>query len=182
MTAAVANNSKDKSDKAVQHVRNDEHGQAQHIHWTIARVRACSVVAQEPHISYHKPPKEDVIRMILYGFNHAPGFREQMVSEISKINILGKLRDSKIPTLIVEGKWDFLWGNMDRVEVMRKNHPRAQIEVFEKSGHMIFADEPEKFFSMLRDFLKKQVATPLSPTPRHDNVDRQILGYLLFQP
>ncbi len=106
-------------------------------------------------ISYHKPPKEDVIRMILYGFNHAPGFREQMVSEISKINILGKLRDSKIPTLIVEGKWDFLWGNMDRVEVMRKNHPRAQIEVFEKSGHMIFADEPEKFFSMLRDFLKK---------------------------
>jgi pimeloyl-ACP methyl ester carboxylesterase len=40
-------------------------------------------------------------------------------------------------------------------EVMRKNHPHAQAEVFEKSGHMIFADEPEKFFSVLRNFLEQ---------------------------
>jgi len=106
-------------------------------------------------VSYLKPPKEEIIRKFWHAFNQAPGFREQIVSEIGEINIQGKLRNSKIPTLIVEGKWDFLWGNRDRVSIMHKHHPRAQIEVFEKSGHNIFADEPDKFFALLRNFLKK---------------------------
>ena len=31
----------------------------------------------------------------------------------------------------------------------------AQIEIFEKSGHVIFADEPERFFSLIKNFLEK---------------------------
>jgi len=38
---------------------------------------------------------------------------------------------------------------------MRKNHPHAQVKIFKKSGHKIFADEPKKFFSILKSFLKK---------------------------
>ncbi len=106
-------------------------------------------------ISYLKPPREAVIRKFCHAFNQAPGFRKQMVSEISKINIREKFRDCKIPTLIVEGKWDFLWGNADRVSIMRRNHPNAQIEVFEKSGHTIYSDEPDKFFDVLSSFLSR---------------------------
>ena len=106
-------------------------------------------------ISYHKPNKEDLVKQLLYGFVCAPGFRKIMISEIAKINLKGKFHDFKIPTLVVEGKYDFLWGDMDRVEIMRKNHPNAEIVVFEKSGHNIFADEPDKFFAVLKRFLEK---------------------------
>jgi len=104
---------------------------------------------------YHKPPEEERIKQLYHGFVQAPDFRKTMISEIAKVNLAGKFNDFEIPTLIVEGKWDVLWGDMDRVSIMHKNHPRAQIEIFEKSGHNVFADEPEKFFSILRSFLKK---------------------------
>jgi len=104
---------------------------------------------------YHKPPEKETIKQTLYGFNQDPDFRKTMISEIAKINLQDKFANFAIPTLIVEGKWDFLWGDMDRVAIMRKNHPHAQIEVFEKSGHNIYVDEPEKFFNLLRKFLVK---------------------------
>ena len=72
-----------------------------------------------------------------------------------KIDLKGKFDDFEIPTLILETKWDLQWWNPDRAEVMRKNHPHAHVEMFETSGHMMFADEPEKFFSLLRTFLTK---------------------------
>jgi pimeloyl-ACP methyl ester carboxylesterase len=40
-----------------------------------------------------------------------------------------------------------------------RNHPHAHVEVLDKSGHTIFADEPENFFGILRNFLlTKKVA------------------------
>jgi proline iminopeptidase len=105
--------------------------------------------------SYYKPTQEELIRKALYGWSPASGFEERMRSDSDKINLKGKFDDFEIPTLIIEGKWDLLWWNPDRAEVMRKNHPHAQVEIFEKSGHTIFADEPEKFFGLLRAFLEK---------------------------
>jgi hypothetical protein len=59
-----------------------------------------------------------------------------------------------ILTLITEAKWELgWWETTHRIEDMRTIHPRAQLEVFEKSGHIIFQDEPEKFFSLLKKFL-----------------------------
>ena len=104
---------------------------------------------------YHRPTEKEFIKQALYGFIEAPDFRKTMISEIAKINLQDKFDNFVIPTLIIEGKWDFLWGDMDRVAIMRKSHPHAQIEIFEKSGHNIFADEPEKFFKLLRKFLGK---------------------------
>jgi proline iminopeptidase len=105
--------------------------------------------------SYYKPTSEELIRKVLYEWSPAPGFEEKMRSEADKINLKGKFDDFKIPTLILEGKWDLLWWNPDRAEIMRRNHPNAQVVVFDKSGHTIFADEPDKFFGLLRNFLEK---------------------------
>jgi proline iminopeptidase len=104
---------------------------------------------------YYKPTKEELIRTSLYEWNSAPGFETLMRSEISQTNLKGKFDDFEIPTLIIEGKWDLAWQCTNRAELMRKNHPHAQLEIFEKSGHKVFADEPEKFFSVLKDFLEK---------------------------
>ena len=106
--------------------------------------------------SYYKPTQEELIRKVLYAWAPAPGFIETIRPESDAIkNLEGKFDAVTIPTLIFEGKWDLLWWNPDRAEVMRKNHPYAQVEVFEKSGHYIFADETHKLFALLRSFLKK---------------------------
>lgn len=104
---------------------------------------------------YYKPTREELIRKALYAWDPAPGFEALMRSEIDTINLKGKFDNFTISTLIMEGRYDVLWWNTDRIELMRKNHPHAQVEIFEKSGHTMFADEPQKFFSVLRNFLEK---------------------------
>jgi len=104
--------------------------------------------------SYYKPTTEELIRKGLYEWAPANGFEDAMRANINTINLEGKFANFNIPTLIIEARWDLLWWNPDRAEVMRKNHPNARLEVFEKSGHKIFADEPEKFFAILKKFLQ----------------------------
>jgi proline iminopeptidase len=111
---------------------------------------------------YHKPTKEEVIRLALYGFNSAPGFEEQMRPKSYRVGLEGKFDDFAIPTLIAEARWDLGWLEPNRIEIMRKNHPHVQIEVFEKSGRAIYADEPEKFFAVLKKFLG-EVGNTTSP-------------------
>lgn len=105
--------------------------------------------------SYYRPTREELIRKALYEWNPASGFVELMRPESDKINLQGKFADFEISTLIIEAQWDLQWWNPGRAELMRKNHPHAQVEIFQKSGHKIFADESEKFFAILKDFLQK---------------------------
>jgi proline-specific peptidase len=109
------------------------------------------------HYRYYRPTREEFIRAALYEWRPALGFEQLMRSDMNKIRLKGKFDDFEIPTLIIEAKWELGWRETleERVELLRKNHPHSQIEIFEKSGHMIFADEPEKFFALLRGFLKK---------------------------
>jgi len=104
--------------------------------------------------SYYKPTNEELIRGALYNWKPAPGFEERMRPNSYKISLQGKFDDFEIPTLITEARWDLQWLEPNRVDIMRKNHPNAKIETFEKSGHKIFANEPEKFFAILKNFLK----------------------------
>ncbi|HBS47816.1 TPA: hypothetical protein DEO28_01685 [Candidatus Dependentiae bacterium] len=109
---------------------------------------------------YYKPTFEEIIRNVLYGWGPAPKFEALMRADSDNMmhnNFLkGKFDNFKIPTLITEAKWDLLWWDPNRTDVMRNNHPNAQLEVFEKSGHYIFADETEKFFTLLKNFLCKR--------------------------
>lgn len=118
---------------------------------------------------YHKPTNEEMIRSALYAWHPAPGFEKLIRPESNNLNatsfLKGKFDNFEIPTLIVEAKWELLWWDPNRIEVIRKNHPHAKLEIFEKSGHMIFVDETEKFFLLLRDFLKKAIATKIIYKP-----------------
>jgi microsomal epoxide hydrolase len=40
---------------------------------------------------------------------------------------------------------------------LKKNRPATQVEVFEKSGHALFVDEPERFNALVGSFAKKVV-------------------------
>ncbi len=113
---------------------------------------------------YHKPTPEEFIREARYEWSPAPGFNNLMSTDASGISLDGRFDDFEIPTLIMEAEWDLSWGT-DKIDLMRKNHPHAQLEVFKKSGHQIFADEPEKFFGLLKNFLATLGQKPIVHKP-----------------
>ena len=119
--------------------------------------------------AYYKPTEEEIIRKARYGFNPAQGFEEPMRADSDKLSSIsflkGKFDNFEIPTLIAEAQWELAWWDPERAKVMRTNHPHAQVEIFERSGHQIFADEPEKFFSLLKDFLAKSSKLQITYKP-----------------
>lgn len=101
--------------------------------------------------SYYRPVSEDIARVALYEWVHDKDFRHPGPSE-NEVDLLGAFKGCPIPTLILEGKWDMSW-SADKPQRFHKNHPNARLILFEKSAHSIFADEPEAFFTELRQFL-----------------------------
>lgn len=116
------------------------------------------------HQGYYRPTPDEIARTALYEWSPAPGFNKIISDDRRKISLDGKFNDFGIPTLLCEAKWDLSW-DTDKAELIRKNHPKAQFEYFTKSGHAIFADEPEKFFSILKDFLEKSSKTKIAYKP-----------------
>ncbi|MDH7512044.1 MAG: alpha/beta hydrolase [Clostridiales bacterium] len=75
-----------------------------------------------------------------------------MNRSMGRINLTGLFEKNPIPTLILEGKWDLTWGEQ-KADILKKNHPNAQMVVFEKSGHGIYDEGPDRFFDVLRSFI-----------------------------
>jgi non-heme chloroperoxidase len=48
---------------------------------------------------------------------------------------------------------------------LKANRPGTQVEVFEKAGHALFVDEPERFTALLADFLARNGFTAPPSTP-----------------
>ncbi|MCY3020953.1 MAG: alpha/beta fold hydrolase [Planctomycetota bacterium] len=101
--------------------------------------------------AYYRPTLDELARMARYEWKPAPGFREAIGPDMSRIDLTGKFSDFEVPTLMIEAKWDLTWA-ADKPEKFHKNHPNARLVVFEQSGHSPFADESEKFFTLLREF------------------------------
>jgi len=50
------------------------------------------------------------------------------------------------------GCWDLTW-NTDKPDKLHRLHPHARLELFPRSGHLPFNDEPDHFFGLLEEFL-----------------------------
>jgi proline iminopeptidase len=115
---------------------------------------------------YYKPTSDELIRAVRHEYMPAPGFINLFEADKKAISLDGKFDDFKIPTLIVEGTWDLTW-DTDKAAALQKNHPHAHVEVFKKSGHIIFADEPDKFFTLLQKFMADATNTTIVYKPGH---------------
>ncbi len=102
--------------------------------------------------NFYRPSREDLARKALYEWNHDRSFRGDINGSINKIDLKGAFQDCPIPTLIMEGTWDLTW-NVDKPGILHKNHPGAKLVMFQKSSHNPFEDEPEIFFTELKDFI-----------------------------
>jgi len=102
---------------------------------------------------FYKPSKERLSQIALYEWKHDTDFNDVMSQDSRKINLKGAFENCPIPTILIEGKWD-LSASLDKPAILQKNHPRSQLFMFKNSGHSPFADEPERFFQVLRDFVE----------------------------
>jgi proline iminopeptidase len=111
--------------------------------------------------SYYKPTREEIARMARYEWVHDfdRNFNGVMSGSSNAVDLEGAFAQCPVPTRILEGKWDMSW-NTDKPPEFHKNHPNAKLVMFQASAHSPFADEPDKFFGVLKDFL-----TALPPVP-----------------
>lgn len=101
--------------------------------------------------SFYKPTKSEVVRQSLYEWVQDTNFNSTMSINYSSYDFKGIFDNNPIPTLLCEGKWDLTW-LPQKADIYRKNHPNAEFKLFENSGHTIFSEEPELFFSTLEEF------------------------------
>ena len=64
------------------------------------------------------------------------------------------LKKIKVPTLVIVGRQDFIT-NVDMAKEMVERIPKAQLEIFEESGHYGFVEEPEKFYRVVKEFAEE---------------------------
>lgn len=129
---------------------------------------------------YYRPSETELARTARYEWTPAPGLREGLGLDLDHVDLDGKFGDFTIPTLLIEAKWDLTW-NTDKPGRLSENHPHARLVVFEHSGHSPFDDEPDRFFSVLAEFVSEverrapvnDVApqTILYPTPLVGDID-----------
>lgn len=109
--------------------------------------------------NFYKPTTEEVIRASLYEWMHDNNFRQKVGWGYQQYNFKDILTDCPIPTLMCEGKWDLTWGE-EKKEIFRRSQPQAQFVLFENSGHTIFSEDSELFFSTLKKFIDNLSAIP----------------------
>jgi proline iminopeptidase len=77
-----------------------------------------------------------------------------MEKEFKTYDLRGKMRHIQAPTLIVAGKLDPVVP-LEAAEAIRAEIPKSELVVFERSGHYPMLEEPEKFKSVIEEFLKR---------------------------
>jgi proline iminopeptidase len=102
---------------------------------------------------FYKPSSERLSQIALYEWVHDVDFNGIMNRSQGTVDLTGAFEHNPIPTLILEGKWDLTWGEK-KPETLKRNHPHAQMVIFENAGHGIYDEEPERFFAVLKDFIK----------------------------
>ncbi len=109
--------------------------------------------------NFYKPTKERLSEFALYEWDHDDNFNGIMNRSAGMVDLKGAFDSNPIPTLILEGKYDLTWGEI-KPEVLKGNHPNAEMVVFANAGHGIYDEEPEKFFPVLKDFIKNLPDVP----------------------
>lgn len=100
---------------------------------------------------FNKPSRERIAQIALYEWKHDAHFNSRMSGDTHRIHLDGLFKECPIPTLIFEGKWDMTW-DTSKPDLMKTEHPRAELVLLDKSGHQMFDDEPKAFFGALQKF------------------------------
>jgi L-proline amide hydrolase len=76
-----------------------------------------------------------------------------VIGTIKDWDITDRLGEIRVPTLIVSGRYDEV--TPATVEVVHRGIPGSEWVLMEESSHMAQAEEPERTFEVIRDFLER---------------------------
>lgn len=104
--------------------------------------------------SFYRPSLERIAQAAWYEWVNDVNFNALLNDSAGRIDLTGVFEHCPIPTLILEGKWDLTWGEKKK-DVLKSNHPNAQMVVFEKAGHGIYNEDTERFFTVVNEFIAR---------------------------
>ena len=76
----------------------------------------------------------------------------RIVGNIRNWDVLDRLTEIALPTLLVAGRFDEC--SPDHMWEMHERIVGSRFELFESSAHMPFIEEPQRFYQVMRDFLR----------------------------
>lgn len=98
-------------------------------------------------------PSQKRLCMREYEWANDNDYPSLMDASAEKVNLRGSFKLFRIPSLLIEGRWDTVW-NEDKAGQMYLNHPNSTLHIFNSSGHYPFEDESNRFFLLLEKFIK----------------------------
>lgn len=148
----------DEEQAQIREIRNQLRALAPEREWSDAEFMA--LLVYNNHVNgdwkrqhYYKPSPERMAQIALYEWVQDGIFNGRMSQSAGRVDMTGAFDANPIPTLILEGDWDLTWGPEKR-EALSANHPHARMITFERAGHSIFSEDPDAFFSALREFIQ----------------------------
>ncbi len=83
----------------------------------------------------------------------AAAFNQGMGKCLPAFNVVSRLREISVPTLIIAGRHDWITPPAQAAERLHAGLPNSRLVIFEQSGHFPFIEEPEKFVTVVREWL-----------------------------
>ncbi len=102
---------------------------------------------------FFKPSRERMAQVARYEWVHDRDFNRQVAQDGFARDLRDVFSDFPIPTLIVEGAYDAVWGP-EKPALFAAQHPHADVFVVERASHFPFAAQPDTFFSRLEEFVR----------------------------
>jgi proline iminopeptidase len=103
---------------------------------------------------FFRPSPERLAQIARYEWVQDANFNSVMGQTQARWDFAGAFEGDPIPTLILEGRWDLTWSEKKK-DILRGNHPGARMVVFENAAHGIYDEQPEEFFRVLEDFIRR---------------------------
>jgi proline iminopeptidase len=101
---------------------------------------------------FYSPEKRDTYMSHMGDLGYEPAVAEAVAKATTDLDLTAKLAGFQFPTLVITGRYDM---NVAPLTAWRLAHAisGAKLVFFEKSGHLPAYEEPEKYITVLQDFL-----------------------------
>jgi proline iminopeptidase len=85
----------------------------------------------------------------------APAFNHSFSNCIPSFNMLSRLGEIGVPTLVLAGRDDWITPPREGAERLHARLPESELVIFEESGHFPFIEEQAKFLKIIGDWVHR---------------------------
>ena len=106
-------------------------------------------------IYVHHPAEVDLDALTADMKPRAAAFRRSFYELLPAFDVRGRLHEITVPTLVLSGRHDWAFPPEEGPARLLEHLPNGQGHVFEQSGHLPFAEEPEAFIRVVSSWMSQ---------------------------